>query len=162
MFRPLSMAVAMCAGLAAAQASANDATNLEVCLFAHDASRAAARYRVTIGWGDQIASAGRVDLVAADSSGDVWPQFRDGRLKPSAGAKFEDFITVGDGSGYPLQFFLIGMTPSAAEQFDRSCRGAGFCSLRLPTDGVTQVGGPAARAGVASVASAPACPPRGQ
>ena len=143
-------------------ASAGTVTNLDVCLFAYDAAAGQAKYRVSITWGTDVSVADgrRIDLAASDSSGDVWPQFRDSRLSKTIGTFSEEFIAIGDQSGYPLQFFLIGMNATAAEQFDRSCRGGGFCSIRLPREGVALVGA-AARAGITAVGSAPRCTPRG-
>lgn len=127
---------------------------VQVCLRAYNEGARQARYLVTINWaGTSQEQIQRFDIAAEDASGDVWPQLRDERLQPRARPSTE-FIVVSDVSRYPLQFFLIGFEGGARDRFDAACAD-GFCSLRLPAEGVTEIGQGAA---IASVQQAPPCP----
>jgi hypothetical protein len=127
-----------------------------VCLRAYSKGAQQARYLVTVDWnGMPSGRFQRLDIGAEDDAGDTWPQLRDGRLQPRPRAT-DEYIVVSDVSRYPLQFMLLGFTRAAADAFDQSCRD-GFCSLRLPADGVTELTSEDG-ASIGSVAAAPHCP----
>jgi hypothetical protein len=131
----------------------SSAPTLQVCLRAYGEAARQARYRVTVDWKDfKAAGLHRIDLAAEDAGHDVWPQFRDERLRPRP-RPIDELFTVSDVSQYPLQFYLIGFTRAAADAFDNACRD-GFCSVRLPAEGVTELG---RGVSIASVREAPSC-----
>jgi hypothetical protein len=112
---------------------------VRVCLAAYSAGAGQARYRANVEWNGFVGDFARVDLAARDTSGAVWPQFHNERLRPGGKQSNAEF-TVSDVSQYPLEFFLIGLTEDAKRSFDADCRRNGFCSLKLPVDGVEELG----------------------
>jgi hypothetical protein len=127
--------------LAAPNAGAQTAEpEILVCQVSHHEASGQARYRLTVNWnGMQPGAFARIDLAARDGSDATWLQFHsDTRLRPGRRPTILDFY-VSDNSQYPLEFFLVGMTAQVARDFDNDCRRGGFCSLKLPMDGVTEL-----------------------
>jgi hypothetical protein len=127
---------------------------VSVCLDTYARLAKEARYRVTVTWnGFDRKTFSRIDIGADDSTGATWPQFRDNRLL-KGGGEFIDRIVVSDASQYPLVFRLVGFDAGTTKEFDEQCRKHGFCSVRLPNDGLSEIG---LTQTVVSPTSAPAC-----
>ncbi|RVT93464.1 hypothetical protein [Sphingomonas crocodyli] len=152
--KPALWRIAFTLALPTALAAAAPQPTVAVCMLRHSDTAQAARYRVTIDWngfGDQDTA--RIDLAAEDASGDIWPQFRDQRLKPQTKPTV-DIITVSDVSRYPLNFYLVGLNDDAVAAFDDECR-AGFCSVKASMPGIEQLG---TGASIPAVVDAYSCP----
>jgi hypothetical protein len=79
------------------------------------------RYRVTVDWNEASpADFYRYDIVALDSTGVYYPQYRRDVLKPGLQPSTKPFIETA--SLYPLDFSVAGFSRAAAEAFDRGCR----------------------------------------
>jgi hypothetical protein len=128
---------------------------MSVCLEAYNQGSREARYLVTINWNGMSANQyHRLDIGAEDASGATWPQLRDGRLRSRSRPTHEQ-IVVADVTRYPLQFVLLGFSHEGAVQFDSACQD-GFCSVRLPVDGITEIDMQESAA-IPSAAGAPRC-----
>jgi len=80
----------------------------------------------------------RIDIGVRDKNNKVWPQLRDGRVRPTSSTTWQEPITVKLQSDFPLEFTVLGLTESATNAFDDNCNPeVRECYIRLPKDGVT-------------------------
>ena len=129
---------------------------LRVCLNLHSNTTNNSYYAANVEWNSFPSSKYfRIDLGARQPDGFIWPQFRNQRLRPSGGGQIEPF-NVGDQSSYPLEFILLGFSKAAAEAFDSECK-LGACSIKLPTDGVSEISAEGAAQIATSPTSLPGC-----